>query len=232
MAQITLEEMKTVADVLLAHIGPGLPPKALANVLDSMIWSLDAEVVTPLQEAWLMSGDRARVEVALEMDEVLPFVDGAMMVAVLDRVAEQWPDLSSKCERLKASRERVESGAWRRVEPPAAKLTVDEMRVVADLVLAHRALGLGPKAFAEVFDSLSRVLDDNGAAIARLCEEWLVSDNRERVEVALEVGEVDPFDDPSLMFVVLDRISEKWPRLAAKCVGLKTSRARRRPSVR
>jgi len=106
-----------------------------------------------------------------------------------------------------------------------AKITVDELRTVADIILAHRAPGLGPEVFAELFDSLVWTLDDNGTAVVRLCEEWLASGDRERVEVALEMDELCPFTDPSMLVGALDRISRLWPDLSSKCQRLRADRA-------
>jgi hypothetical protein len=104
-----------VADVmefLYMHKASNLPPDALADVFDRLIWCLDdnGESITQVQEKWLRSGDRGRVEIALAMDEVFPFKDAVAMTAALDDISSRWPELGARCEQIKSQRMRGHSG--------------------------------------------------------------------------------------------------------------------------
>ena len=104
-------------------------------------------------------------------------------------------------------------------------MTIADMAFVMDLIYMHRAPALRPEDLAEIFDQLVWCLEDNGAALLQVREDWLMSDDRGRVELALAMREVFPFDDAAQMAEVLGRISVKWPDLRATCEALIERRA-------
>ncbi len=54
-----------------------------------------------------------------------------------------------------------------------------------ELLYANRAPDLPPNALGEVVDQLYWCLDDGGGEIPKIREEWLASNDRYRVELAL-----------------------------------------------
>lgn len=98
------------------------------------------------------------------------------------------------------------------------------MIAVMNTLFAHRAVGLPAHALADVLDRMIWCLDDNGAALLRVREDWLQSDELERVEVALAMDETFPFEDRKTMEEVFARISAKWPHLAQRCDTIAAAR--------
>ncbi len=95
----TVEELMKF---LYANRAPALPPEALAEVFDRLIWCLEDNGATLLsvREDWLRSDDRARVEIALTMNETYPFHSEADMHRALHAIGARWPDLRGRCEEL------------------------------------------------------------------------------------------------------------------------------------
>lgn len=103
---MTFEEMSGLMEFLYTHRAPSLPPGALAEVFDRLIWCMEDEgaMLLEIRELWLTSDDRGRVEIALLMDEVFPFREATQMNEVLSRIATTWPDLSPRCNDLRTRR--------------------------------------------------------------------------------------------------------------------------------
>jgi hypothetical protein len=104
--------------------------------------------------------------------------------------------------------------------------TYAEMSNVMDWLIGHRAPALPADALAEVFDRMIWCLDDNGGALLQVREQWLVSEDRDRVEIALAMQETFPFQEAAKMNEVFARISAKWPELAASCEAIRQARER------
>jgi hypothetical protein len=109
------QEMRNLMEFLCSHRMRSLPPSALADVFDRLIWCLDdnGEALGKVRESWLTSNDRELVEIALAMNEVFPFADGSEMNQVLARVAKTWPDLAARCDQLREERARAEQSKQR-----------------------------------------------------------------------------------------------------------------------
>ncbi|MEO7731168.1 MAG: hypothetical protein ABIY55_09370 [Kofleriaceae bacterium] len=103
---MTQHEMAQVMDFLFAQRVDGLPPAALAEVFDRLIWCLvdNGGALLEVRESWLTSDDKARVEIALAMDETYPFNKLEKMDSVFAKIATKWPDLASRCEKIAAAR--------------------------------------------------------------------------------------------------------------------------------
>lgn len=100
-----------VMEFLFVHRASALPPSALAEVFDRLIWCTDDQGagLLKVREEWLRSTDRARVEIALAMEESLPFANFAEMDEALTCIETLWPDLGPRCCEIRAGRHRVES---------------------------------------------------------------------------------------------------------------------------
>lgn len=99
-----------------------------------------------------------------------------------------------------------------------------DMALIMDMLMDHRAPALPPKGLAEVFDRLIWCMDDQGTSLLSVCEDWLESDDRDRVEVALAMDEAFPYANPETMDEVFSQISTRWPDLADTCDRIRAAR--------
>lgn len=101
-----------LADYLYDQSCDNLPPDALAEVLDRLIWCLkdNGTAICATRERWLLSDDRGRVEVALTMEEVLPFDDTGEMTTAFARICAKWPEFSERCQLIIELRANQNSG--------------------------------------------------------------------------------------------------------------------------
>jgi hypothetical protein len=98
----------SIADVmewLVRSAAPGLPPAALAEVFDRLIWCLadNGGALQEVRDAWLRGDDASKVAIALAMDETFPFHGGDRMQAELARIAARWPEHAARCQAIVAS---------------------------------------------------------------------------------------------------------------------------------
>jgi hypothetical protein len=105
-------------------------------------------------------------------------------------------------------------------------VTIADMAHVMDFIYNHRAPSLRPEDVAEIYGQLIWSLSDEAAAfLLQVREEWLISGDRGRVELALAIGEVFPFRDATRMAEVLGQVSTKWPDLRDRCESMIKERA-------
>jgi len=91
---------------------------------------------------------------------------------------------------------------------------------VMEFLLSHMASRLPPAALADVFDRLIWCLKDNGEELIRVRNDWLQSDDLNKVAVALAMDEVFPFGGGERMLIELNRISKRWPELEGRCTEI------------
>jgi len=74
-----------------------LPPEALAEVFDKLIWCMDDNgfEISAVQRKWLISQDRYLVEVALHMKDACPFQTLVELNDSLEKAKKIFPDLKS-----------------------------------------------------------------------------------------------------------------------------------------
>jgi len=96
-------ETRDLMNFLVDHAAPDLPAAALGAILDRLVWCLDdnGNELLRIREEWLRGDDRKRVEIALSMEEVLPF-DEHDRDLMLHELARRWPHLRPRCEVLLA----------------------------------------------------------------------------------------------------------------------------------
>jgi hypothetical protein len=102
------------------------------------------------------------------------------------------------------------------------------MTALMEGLYGNRAPGLPASALADVFDRLVWCLVDNGAALLQVREDWLVSDDRGKVEIALAMKETFPFSDAATMERAFSAVTTKWPDLASVCEGIIDARRKQR----
>ena len=102
-----MRDIEQLMEYLYVHRAPSLPPDALAEVFDRLLWCLDDDNGSDLMrvvETWLQSSDRDRVEIGLAMNEVFPFDERTQMESVLRAISSKWPNLTTRCAEVQASR--------------------------------------------------------------------------------------------------------------------------------
>ncbi|MFA0813966.1 hypothetical protein [Microbulbifer epialgicus] len=91
------------------------------------------------------------------------------------------------------------------------------MEEIMNYLFKRSIVGLPPGDLAEVFDKLIWCMDDNGAEIETVRKKWLLSSDREKVEVALGMSETYPYDSRQEMINGFELIKNRWPNLEPKC---------------
>lgn len=89
---------ENVAKLLLRRRVANLLPGELADALDTLVWVMDdngAEIDVARRE-WIEGDDPYAAEVAIAMDEGLPF-EPAIMLKKLRELEERWPHLRARC---------------------------------------------------------------------------------------------------------------------------------------
>jgi len=102
-------------------------------------------------------------------------------------------------------------------------MTRETMQQIMDGLVDGLAPKLPGSVLGEVFDRLIWVLDDNGAQLIDICQEWLVGDDRRRVEAALSLGEVFLYDTREELEAHLAPVAARWPDLAPTVADLLAS---------
>jgi hypothetical protein len=88
---------------------------------------------------------------------------------------------------------------------------------VMEFLVDNRTPDLELNVLADIFDRLIWVVDDNGAGIGIVRRKWLNGDDATRVEVALRMEEVFPFQSREEMEGTFSEISRRWPRFGHLC---------------
>lgn len=103
------DSISAVMDYLYERSPRNLPPGALAEVFDRLVWCLDdnGAGLGRHREAWLQGGDKRRVAIALAMDEFFPFRDQRRMEEVLIAISGRWPEFSARCTDLTEMRRKL-----------------------------------------------------------------------------------------------------------------------------
>lgn len=72
-----------------------LPPEALAEVFDKLIWCMDDNgiEISAVQRKWLVSQERYLVQVALHMKDACPFQTLGDLFESLEKATNNFPDL-------------------------------------------------------------------------------------------------------------------------------------------
>ena len=94
---------------------------------------------------------------------------------------------------------------------------MERMKEFMEYIVADRVKGLPSDAVSDVFDRLIWCMADNGEEIGKVRREWLQSEDKYKVEVALDMNEVYPFATRAEMESRFARIASCWPDLKDKC---------------
>ncbi|RON43512.1 hypothetical protein BK666_20790 [Pseudomonas frederiksbergensis] len=98
---------------------------------------------------------------------------------------------------------------------------------LADRLFANIPDSIPFTLVSKLFNLLAWQTDDNGSAMTRAIERWLVEGtNLRKVQIALNL-DVYPFSDEREMYRVLSRVAEAYPQVSEKCQQLISSRQNR-----
>ncbi|MDQ0653786.1 hypothetical protein [Pseudomonas cedrina] len=111
----------------------------------------------------------------------------------------------------------------------AARAVVLELgeQNLADRLFADIPDSISFMQVARLFDVLAWQTDDNGSAMTRTVERWLIEGtNLRKIQIALNL-DVYPFPDEHEMYRVLSDVAISHPHMADKCQQLINSRQNR-----
>jgi hypothetical protein len=100
---MSIPTTELVMDYVVDHRAAELPPRAIAEVFDRMIWCLEdnGAGIQAVRAKWLTSSDRMRVAVALSMEETFPWATVEELETGLQRIERNWPEFRSLCEAMR-----------------------------------------------------------------------------------------------------------------------------------
>lgn len=84
-------------------------------------------------------------------------------------------------------------------------------------IFARRAPGSKPEWFAELFESLGWIMDDEGAEIRATMCRWIESGDAEQARVALAFTEVFLYRTRSETVEAFDHLCRRFPELRSRC---------------
>lgn len=90
--------IEDVMNYIVDHAAPQLEPRVIADILDSLAYCLDEEVLSQLEELserWLMGSDELRASIALARTDAFPARTRHELVEILDRVVRNFPRLKA-----------------------------------------------------------------------------------------------------------------------------------------
>ena len=91
-----------IMDYLVENRMLDLPPKALSDVFDGLIWCLsdNGAEINEVRKNWLYGNDLFKIEVALSMTETFPFEEKSEMISAFRNIVENWPHLQDRCDKI------------------------------------------------------------------------------------------------------------------------------------
>lgn len=94
-----MTEIRAFMESLVDGRAPGVPPEAIADVLDRLIWCVadSGEEILRVRDAWLASGDEYRIAIALSMHDIFPFNSKSELEQGMSSIAQRFPGLRPKC---------------------------------------------------------------------------------------------------------------------------------------
>lgn len=97
-----------------------------------------------------------------------------------------------------------------------------------NFLVSRKANGLPLKEYSDLFAKLVWMTDDNGSSICKVIENWLLSEDLIRIEIALRFEEVFPFSSCEEMVSNLEHLKNKFPQFTVLC----DEKIKKRPAQR
>lgn len=91
------------------------------------------------------------------------------------------------------------------------------IETIMNYLLENSAPNLRPDALAEIFDRLIWCLNDNGTELLKTRDNWLATDDYNKVSIALCMKETFPYNNKEDMITNFNRIKKHWPSLSEQC---------------
>lgn len=88
---------------------------------------------------------------------------------------------------------------------------------VMNFLFDNRADNLRLDVLSDLFDRLIWISSDNGREVCDVRKKWLEGEDSIKVEIALLMEEVFPYEDRNAMLESFSRIKRTWPSLAPNC---------------
>ena len=87
---------------LVENRARNLPPDALAEVFDRLIWCMsdNGEEISNERRNWLSGDDLFKVEIALAMKETFPCNTRDEMLSKIESIIRKWPGLQNRCNMI------------------------------------------------------------------------------------------------------------------------------------
>jgi len=84
-------------------------------------------------------------------------------------------------------------------------------------LVEHRAPGVEPSSFSDLFGRLVWLQADNGSSILSVLSMWLEGDDFYGIRVALDLEEAFLFDSRAAMVDAFKRLESRWPEVSERC---------------
>ena len=91
------------------------------------------------------------------------------------------------------------------------------MDSITESLFRRRAPSLVPGVLADLFSRLVWTMDDNGAEVVRIMQQWIESGDAERARVALAFDEGFLYPTRDEMVSAFNRVCARLPELRAAC---------------
>jgi hypothetical protein len=94
--------MENIAEYLFSRRARDLPPKALAEVLDRLVWTMDdnGKEIRQALRKWIESDDLERIRIALTCNEVFLYSTRQEMMDAFNSVCHRFPELRRACDEI------------------------------------------------------------------------------------------------------------------------------------
>jgi hypothetical protein len=91
--------IEEIMDSLVSRRAPALPPEALAEVFDYLIWCLEnnGAEIEAVRRKWLNGEDVDKIAIALAMTEGFPCASHQEMIGLFGRIMNRWPTFHDAC---------------------------------------------------------------------------------------------------------------------------------------
>ena len=100
-----MKPIDNIAEYLFSRRAKNLPPNALAEVFDRLIWCMDdngKEICEAIKE-WLEGNNSEKIEIALYMESVSPYPTYKEMDITLKHISKKYPQFQEKCHEIRES---------------------------------------------------------------------------------------------------------------------------------
>lgn len=140
------------------------------------------------------------------------------IVAAIDPVYDHIDDEDQNfCTYLADLCDRPSSRKWVYERYQPAKEPIATLDAALEYLLSRLSPHTPPVFFAEIIDQLSWLVDEQSVNMYRIMRDWLHSDDKEKVKIALSTTEAFFIGSDADDQAAVARIVDRWPDLAPLC---------------